>query len=243
MKTLNIVVGLLITLGVSAQKMSIDQILDKVEKNEKTSSSIGTMKQTITTSKGSVRTLTMESYSKDNGDKQLTIYVAPSRVKGDKILMVNGDDIWFYTPKTDRVRHLASNAKKQKVQGSDYSYQDMEQRDYKKDFTSKLVGNEKVEGIECYKVEAIPTETGPNYSKIIYWIDKDKFISVKCEFYEDDELLKTLNVSDIRMIENHWVGMKMNMVNNQSNSSTLIETIDIKLNVAIDDSKLPPTHN
>jgi len=104
MKLLNIAIGLLITLGVNAQNLSVDKIMEKVEKNEKISSSVSSLKQTIVTSKGSKRTLAMKAYSKGSNDKQLSIYTAPARVKGDKILMLNGgDDIWFYTPKTDRV--------------------------------------------------------------------------------------------------------------------------------------------
>jgi len=238
MKLINISIGLLITLGVNAQDLSVDQIMEKVEKNGKIVSSVSTMNQTIVTSKGSTRTLTMEGYSKESGDKQLSIYTAPARVKGDKILMLNGgDDIWFYTPKTDRVRHLASNAKKQKVQGSDFSYQDMEQRDYKMDFSSKLLGSDKIDGIEYHKIEAIPTETGPNYSKIIFWVDKIRFVADKIVFYEDGLLLKTLVGSDVRKIGNYWMAMKMVMTNDQTGSQTIIETIDIQIDVDIDDSK------
>ena len=238
MKLINIAFGLLITLGVNAQNLSVDQIMEKVEKNEKISSSISTIKQTIVTSKGSTRTLTMEGYSKGAGDKQLSIYTAPARVKGDKILMLNGgDDIWFYTPKTDRVRHLASNAKKQKVQGSDFSYQDMEQRDYKKDFTSKILGTEKIDGVEYYKIESIPTETGPKYSKIIFLVDKTKFTVVNVKYYEDETLLKTLVLSNIEKNGDHWIAMNMVMTNNQSGSKTIIETIEMKLNSPIEDSK------
>ncbi len=238
MKIINILIGLLVTIGVNAQNLSVNQIMEKVENNNKVNSSISTVKQTIITSKGKTRALTMQAYSKGSGDKSLSVYTAPARVKGDKILMLNGgDDIWFYTPKTDRVRHLASNARKQKVQGSDISYQDMEQRDYKKDFSSKLLGKEKINGVECFKVQSIPTATGPNYSKIIFWVDINKYVELKAEFYEDGELLKTLTTSNIKKNGNTWMAMKMVMKNNQTGSKTIIETINIKLNAVIGDSK------
>ena len=238
MKLIAISIGLLITLSVNAQVQSVDQIMENIEKNGKIFSSVSTMKQTNITSKGSTRTLTMEAYSKDSGDKQLSIYTAPARVKGDKILLLNGgDDIWFYTPKTDRVRHLASSAKKQKVQGSDFSYQDMEQRDYKKDFSSKILNKEKIADVECLLIEAIPTETGPNYSKLLFWVDVKNFVVIKTEFYDDGFLLKTLLTSEIKKVGNYWMPMKMSMINNQSGSQTIIETTNIKLDVDIDDSK------
>ena len=102
-------------------------------------------------------------------------------------MLNNGDDIWFYTPKTDRVRHIASSAKKQKVQGSDFSYEDMEMWDYKVDFKSSKLGNEKVNNSSCYKIELIPTESGPHYSKMMAWIDQEKFVVLQFDYYEDDE--------------------------------------------------------
>ena len=77
-----------------AQDYTIDEILDKVKENENVKSTVSTGRQVITTSNGKQRTLEMISYSKDYGTSQLSIYTAPARVAGDKILMLNdGDDI------------------------------------------------------------------------------------------------------------------------------------------------------
>lgn len=219
-----------------AQTLSLDEIMDKVEKNERISSSTTLIDQTIVTSTGGTRTLTIQGYSKNSGDDQLTVYTGPARVKGDKILMLNGgDDIWFYTPRTDRVRHLASNARKQKVQGSDFSYQDLEQRDYQKDFAMNLLGSEQVNNEDHYKVEAVPTETGPDYSRLVFWVSKENFTVSKTEFYEDGLLLKTLLATEIKRVGTYWIAMKLEMNNNQSGSKTLIETKDIQVDVDLDD--------
>ena len=237
MKIINLVIAVFLTALVQGQSLSVDEILEKVENNSKIESAVSAENQTITTSKGQTRTLSSESYTVGDNEKTLSIYTAPARVEGDKILMLNGgDDIWFYTPKTDRVRHLASNAKKQKVQGSDFSYEDMEKRDYKTDFTSKLAGSEKIDGVDCFIVEAIPTETGPSYSKLIFWIDKTKFIQMKCEFYDDSSLLKTLISSRVKQFSNIWIATKMVMTNNQTGSKTMMEIVGIEVNVPIDEN-------
>ncbi len=219
-----------------SQSLTVQEIVGKMERNEKISSIESTAKQTITTSKGKKRILEMKSFSKNENEKQLTIYTSPKRVKGDKILMLNdGDDIWFYTPKTDRVRHLASHAKKRKVQGSDFSYQDIQNWDYEKDFSLKILGYENIEDVNCFKIEMIPTKTGPDYSKMIIWVDKEKFFMLRADYYEDDEILKRLTILNLEKLDKHWIAKKMLMKNLQDGGETLIETISIKINVDLKD--------
>jgi len=221
---------------VQAQQLTPKEIIQRIDETERVASSEAIVKQIITTSGGKKRTLEMKSYTKDQNDKQLMIYTGPSRVKGDKILMLNdGDDIWFYTPKTDRVRHLASHAKRQKVQGSDFSYEDMSSGSIEEDYTYTLLGEEKIDGTSCYKFELIPTESGPHYSKLIYWGDKERFLAIQIDYYEDGELLKRLDCYDVKRIGEHWYQMRMVMTNLQEGGETVMETTEIRFDIDLDD--------
>jgi len=222
--------------AVPAQELTPKEIIQRLDAAERVASSEGIMKQVITTSGGKKRTLEMKVYSRDRSDKQLMIYTGPRRVKGDKILMLDeGDDIWFYTPKTDRVRHLASHARKRKVQGSDFAYEDMAGGSIEEDYTYTLVGEEEVEKTPCYKFELIPTESGPHYSQLILWADRERFITRRIDYFEDGELLKRLMTYDIRKIDGHWWAMKMIMINLQEGGETGMETVEIKFDVPLPD--------
>ncbi len=228
---------------IQAQELTPKEIIKKIDDTERVESSEGVMKQIITTSGGKKRTLEVKAYTKDRNDKQLMIYTGPKRVKGDKILMLNdGDDIWFYTPRTDRVRHLASHARRQKVQGSDFAYEDMSGGSIEEDYTYKLLGEEKVLGSECYKLELIPTESGPHYSKLILWADKEKFVTRQIDYFEDDELLKRLTCDDIQMVDGHWYAMKLVMTNIQEGGQTVMEFLEMKFGLELDD-KIFSTNN
>lgn len=223
-------------LTAQAQQLTPKEIIQRIDETERVSSSEAIVKQIITTSGGKKRTLEMKSFTKDQNDKQLMIYTSPSRVKGDKILMLNdGNDIWFYTPKTDRVRHLASHAKRQKVQGSDFSYEDMSSGSIEEDYTYALLDEEKIDGTSCYKFELIPTESGPHYSKLIYWGDKERFLTVRIDYYEDGELLKRLKCYDVKKIDGHWYQMKLVMADLQEGGETVMETTEIKFDIDLDD--------
>lgn len=246
MKAIKIVLALL-TIGLMyssfAQELSLEEIMSRVEKNEKIPSSVTKVDQTIITSNGKTRVLSIQGFSKNAGDDQLSLYTGPARVKGDKILMLNGgDDIWFYTPRTDRVRHLASNARKQKVQGSDFSYQDLEQRDYQEDFEMELLKSEELSKVNHYVVQAVPTDSGPDYAKLIFWVHEETFVVSKVEYYEDALLSKTLYATEVKRIGAYWIAMKLEMRNNESGSRTMLQTHEIEVNVDLDDSRFSTNH-
>ncbi|MDP8221607.1 MAG: outer membrane lipoprotein-sorting protein [Candidatus Stygibacter frigidus] len=216
---------------------TVDEIIAKIDKSERVSSSYSSGKQIIITSSGEERTLEMETYSKDENDKQLMVYTGPGRVKGDKILMLNnGDDIWFFTPKTDRVRHLASHARKRKVQGSDFSYEDMSAGNLAKENDYKLLGTEKIADRDCYKLELLPKPNGTHYSKMILWADTERFVTMQVDYYENEELLKRLTMSNIELIDGHWVAKKMVMTNLLDGGDTTLLIDNIEIGKKLEDS-------
>ena len=237
-KFILIAVTMCIALGtVHARALTPKEIITKIDDTGRVSSSEGIARQIITTSGGKKRTLEFRSFSKDRNDKQLVIYTAPKRVKGDKILMINeGDDIWFYTPKTDRVRHLASHARRQKVQGSDFAYEDLAGGSIEEDYTYRLVGEDKIDGTRCYKFELVPTKSGPHYSKLVLWADKETYVTTRIDYYEDGELLKRLRCYDIRNIDGHWCAMKLVMTNLQEGGQTVMETLEVKFDIPLEDT-------
>ena len=140
------------------------------------------VKMTIDTSSGNERVFIYDSYSKNKGEKNLIRYIEPKRAKGQSILMLNyADDIWMYFPRTKRVRKLATNSKNQKMEGSDFSYEDTGASDsFIEDFTSKILGTEMKEGYDCYKIEMQKKEdVESGYSRLIIWVIKDTFIPIE----------------------------------------------------------------
>lgn len=227
---------LLTSTGLRAQELSPGQIVARIDSTERVAASEGQYRQVITTPGGKTRILEMTAYSRDRNDKQLLIYTGPRRVKGDKILMLNeGDDVWFYTPRTDRVRHLASHARRSKVQGSDFAYEDMAGGSIEEDYTYTLAGQERVEGATCHKFELVPTESGPHYEKLLLWTDAEKFVTRRIDYFDEGELLKRLTASDVREIDGHWYAMKMVMTNLQEGGQTAMETLEISFDVELSD--------
>ncbi len=195
------------------------------------------MTQTIQTSSGDTRTFEYESFMGMDGENSLMIYTKPSRVKGNAVLMTdNSNNIWAYNQRTRRVRKLASHAKKQKFEGSDFTYEDMGSGDsWKKDFTPKYLGKEKIDGQNCYKIQLTKKNKDISYSKLICYLKTDNFFPVQIDYYnENKELLKSLYMKNIKIVENIPTPMKMIMKNHQDNTETIMEyksiTYDVEFN-------------
>jgi len=225
-----------------SQELTGEDIIQKVNDLFNPQTSYGKSKMTIMTTSGNKRTFIFESWSKDRGEKNLVRYLEPIRVKGQATLMLNhADDIWMYFPRTQRVRKLATHAKKQKMQeGSDFSYEDMGSGDaFINDFSPKRLEDEKMEGHDCYKLELTRKPNSDlSYSRLIMWIIKENFVPIVIDYYNEDNPARTekrLVQSDIRIIDDIPTAMKAVMLNKNDNTQTEIELLEIKFNVALND--------
>ncbi len=225
----------------AAQELTGPEIIQKVNDLMNQESTEAMMSMTIITSSGQERTFEYLSYSKNFGEKNLMIYQAPSRVKGQKMLMLNhADDIWAYFPRTKRVRKLASHAKKQKFEGSDFSNEDLGSGDsFTQDYDAKLIGTENKAGAECFKVNMTKKpDADISYSKLVIWVRTEDFVPLVIDYYDEnnpDRVLKTLTQSNIKVIDGVPTGTKMVMHNHNDNTNTTIELEDVKYNIPLDD--------
>ena len=69
--------------------------------------------------------------------------------------------------------------------GSDFTNDDLvKQSSIVTDYDHKLIGDENVRGMDCYKIELIPhPDAAVVWGKIISWITKDGFNLWKSEYY------------------------------------------------------------
>ncbi len=233
MKNLLIVVLFITTSMLIAQaaQPTGDELVEKMTSIMTQENSEGLMTQTITTSSGKQRTFEFEMFTADEGEKTLMRYLKPAAARGQAFLMLNNaDDIWTYFPRTKRVRKLSSSSKNQKVQGSDFSFEDIGSGDsWKEEYTSTNLGSDKFEGVDCWKLESIGVpEEDPSYPRMIVYLRQADFYPLNIDYFNDDEYLeKSLVLEDIQNIEGVPTGMKMIMKNHSEGTETIMETISI----------------
>ena len=213
------------------------EILNKIIDLMNPENAKGVMAQTIVTTSGDKRTFKYETYMGNRGESSLMRYLSPSRVKGNALLMTDfSDNIWMYNRRTGRVRKLASHAKKQKFEGSDFTYEDMGSGDsWKTDFKPVLKGIEKVDKVRCFKLELQAKSEDISYSKMICWVRVCDFFPIQIDYYDEKNVFtKTLFLQDIRTIEGVLTPMKMVMRNNLDLTETVMEYVNITYDVEFD---------
>ena len=207
------------------------EIVEKMTSIMTQENSKSVMTQTITTSSGKQRTFEFEMFTAGEGEKTLMRYVKPAAARGQAFLMLNNaDDIWTYFPRTKRVRKLASSSKNQKVQGSDFSFEDIGSGDsWNKEYSSKNLGAEKFDRVECWKLESvgIPDESPP-YPKMIVYVRQSDFYPLRIDYYDEyDYNEKSLILEDIQIVEDIPTAMIMIMKNHSEGTETIMETLSI----------------
>ena len=214
-----------------SQGPTASEIIDRVTAIMSPENAYSVGSQTIQTSSGKTRTFEFESWAAGKGESTLTRYTKPAAIRGQAFLMLNNaDDIWSYFPRTKRVRKLASHAKKQKMQGSDFTYEDMGGGDvFQEKFTSRILSEESLDNTLIWKIELVGIpEQEPPYPKIIIWVRQSDYYPVRLDYFDDNNFnSKSLVLSDIQMIEDLPTAMTMVMTDHKERSSTTMKTLEI----------------
>lgn len=193
------------------------------------------MTQTINTTSGEKREFKYDYYTTDKGKSILMRYTAPARSRGMATLMLNNaEDIWTYFPRTKRVRKLASSAKHQNFEGSDFTYEDMGSGNaFLDDYTTRRLDDTTLDGQDCYTLQLMPTASADvSYAKLEILVRKQDFSPVEIHYFDKDgQQTKTLFFQDIRNVEGIPTAFKMVMQNKLENSSTAMGVEEITYDV------------
>jgi outer membrane lipoprotein-sorting protein len=174
------------------------------------------------------------------GDKTMMVFLSPKDQKGTALLTYQhkdrDDDQWLYLPALKRVKKIASSKKSGPFMGSEFSFEDIggQQVD---DYTYKYLRDEQVDGQDCFVVESYPKDKNSGYTKVITWVDKQHYRTLKADFYDrKNSHLKTLVAKDFNLyLEKFWRPHEMEMVNHQTGRSTVLKQNNIKFNVGLSD--------
>lgn len=184
------------------------------------------------------REIGIKSWSKGT-DYSLILITSPPRDEGTAYLKRN-NDMWNYQPGIDRVVKLPPSMMSQSWMGSDFTNDDLvDESSVLTDYDHKLIGEEQVEGRDCYKIELIPKPDAPVvWGRVVTWIDKERFNELKSEFFdEDDELVQTLYGRDIKELGGRMLPSKLVVIPaDKEGHKTTVEQRSIEFNVGLDPS-------
>jgi len=212
MKRSYLIFGILVLLIFSAanavETPSGEWILKQVDKNIGSDNKISVGAMIIHGRRGS-RTIKSKSWLKGT-NISFTEYLAPARERGTKMLKL-ADELWTYSPSTDRTIKISGHMLRQSVMGSDFSYEDMmEDPELHKLYEAEVIAEETYDERLCWVLELTALVDDIAYYSRKIWVDKERFIALKEQRYaRSGKLLKSTEISDIIRVQNRWVPREM----------------------------------
>lgn len=179
------------------------EILARVDSNALATNRVFTSTMIIHGRRGS-RTVTSKSYVSGT-EKSFTEYLSPPREAGTKMLKLD-DQLWTYSPETDRTIRISGHMLRQSVMGSDLSYEDMmEDKSLSRLYAATVVGDTVKNERPCWILELTATAGDPAYYRRRVWVDQERYVVWREErFAKSGKLLKTTDVKEVMQRDGRW---------------------------------------
>ncbi len=229
--------------GVAFAEMTGLDIMKKSDGIDDSKSQKSTMTMELVDKNGKIRSRKLVRIVKEvkEGNKSLTTFLDPKDIAGTSFLsfgyneMGKPDDQWIYLPSIGKPRRVSAADKGEYFMGTEFTYDDQGDRNPEED-VHEIKGSETVNGKDCYKIISKPKDEDYMYSKKVNYVDKESFVQIKVDYYdEDEEFLKT-RTARTKLIDNIWTPVWVEMKNHQKNRATVIKFDNVQYNLPIKNS-------
>jgi len=240
---------------------NVEDILAKFDKVTRESFSSAVSQVKLTTCKYRVqneaircaeqpREVVIDIVQKDYGtrlrdSRVLADVIAPITDKGIGSLTYQYDeygkdkDMWLYLPALGKVKRLiASTDGSENFFGSEFLNENMENRKLQ-DYTHRIIDESTFNNRPVWLVELKPTDAKLKkspFSKIVSWIDKERYLPVREDFYNHSDKLYLQQVWLVHeKVDGVWIGRRVSMNNFISQRVSQLQTESVKFNLNIAD--------
>ncbi|UCH62305.1 MAG: outer membrane lipoprotein-sorting protein [Fidelibacterota bacterium] len=201
-----LMLSLIWPLALSAQSEKVptaSELIAAMDANLTAKTSIVTSRMVVHGRRAS-RTITSKSWV-EGAEKAFTEYLAPPREAGTKMLKLE-DQLWTYSPQTDRIIQISGHMLRQSLMGSDLSYQDMMEDQSLEDVYDGVVeGSELLNGRDSWVMTLTAKKEGLAYHRRKAWIDKEWLLPMREElFAKSGKLLKSSYAEEVMQVEGRW---------------------------------------
>lgn len=201
------------------------------------------------------RKKSLQSFVKNYGaslkdTKGFTHILSPVSEKGISILQYDYEDgnkdtdQWLYLPLLQKVKRIASDGsapKKGSLFGSEFSMEDIERLKVD-EYTYELVEQKRIRDMNVAVLDITPSKARAartNYSRQKVWVDTDRNLVVKVEYYAwDGSLMKVRQASDIKEVDGIWTVGREVMRNVETRRISELSYKQVNYNVDIPDEML-----
>ncbi|WP_238354523.1 outer membrane lipoprotein-sorting protein [Fulvivirga marina] len=174
------------------------------------------------------------------GEKYAMILIkSPAKEKGVAFLK-RDKEVWNWVPALERSIKLPPSMMTQSWMGTDFTNDDLvKESSIVEDYVHSFSGDTTINGRQCYIIDMIPKpEAAIVWGKLTLYIDKKDFLELHTKFYdEDEELINTMNASNIKMMGGRLIPTYIEMIPaDKPNQKTVLIYSNVIYNKPIPDT-------
>jgi len=164
-------------------------------------------------------------------------FTSPPDVKGVALLIVNYPDRqadqWLWTPAIQRERRITLQDRSTRFFGTDFSYEDMEERRVGQ-YDYRSLGEETLGGELCWRIEARPKKPGASqYTSARLWIRKQSYALARIDNYTGDRVARRLQCGAVENVQGIWTARLLDMTDFARGGHTTIRIDKLAYNLAM----------
>jgi hypothetical protein len=166
--------------------------------------------------------------------KAILRFTGPAEVKGVALLIVNhpdaASDQWLWRPAVGRDQRVAAQDRSERFFNTDFSYEDLEERDvdqYDYKLTGEITGK--------WTIEAKPRKAS-EYIRSIFYIDKTRYTFERTEAYNKKGLAKTVDYGDFTQVKGIWTPTAVALSDIQRKTRTGVKYDKVDFNIPLKES-------
>jgi len=226
-----------LTATTASAGLTAEEILDKIDAViSAPTDSTGTGTMILIDNKGKTKERQLRMWTrfhKDKDDWSLTKFITPAEVRNLGFLSLADDKMYLYLPAFDRIRRIASHARKESFAGSDLSNDDLSTANYSDHYDGEIM-----EETEKQYVLSLTRKPGSDriYLKATAWVNKNNFCIDRMELFDDNnKLWKTLEAKN-EQIQGYWTMTEIKMKDVQKDHQTIMKLGELKFDVNLEDN-------
>ncbi len=251
-----------------AQSLTGREIMERTDDNQRSISDSSFNRMQLSTCRFGIkdvkitcaerpRVKALESVGKNYGPnrrdtKSVTIVLEPAAERGIGMLSYSYDEsgrdneTWLYLSALGRVKRIASgnsedDSEPASVFGSEFTTEDTETGKLE-EYEITLLEETIESGRDVWKIEMVPNKERARktrYSKVIQYIDKERFVSLRTEMYDQyAKEIKRLMASRVELVNGAWTARSLTMMNLVTNRLSNMAFLEIHTGIEIDDNFL-----
>ena len=217
------------------------QIVEEVQRRSRTASQRyeGTLRVINTRGRITDKRWQYDRIGSHGSSKAVLRFTAPPEVKGVALLIVNhpdrASDQWMWTPAIQRERRIALQDRKTRFFGTDFSFEDLEERDVDQ-YEYRMLGEEALDGVPCWRIESRPRQSkSSQYDRSLLWVRKDHYVFWRSDNFSKDRLVRRVTYSELENVQNIWSPRTIQVADLGTGSRTVLRLEKLQYNLPMKD--------